>query len=45
MTKAQAGGKPGCSTEDHLIVLKQTIKEIRDKGMTACIIPGCAKSI
>ena len=38
MTKAQAGGKPGCSTVDHLIVLKQTIKEIRDKGMTAYII-------
>ena len=38
MTKAQAGVKPGCSTVDHLIVLKQTIKEIRDKGMTAYII-------
>ena len=38
MTKAQAGGKPGCSTVDHLIVLKQTIKEIRDKEMTAYII-------
>ena len=37
-TKAQAGGKPGCSTVDHLIALKQTIKEIRDKGMTAYII-------
>ena len=26
ITKAQAGGKPGCSTVDHLIALKQTIK-------------------
>ena len=26
ITKAQAGGKAGCSTADHLIVLKQAIK-------------------
>ena len=38
ITKAQAGGKPGCSTVDHLIVLKQTILEIRAKGQTAYII-------
>ena len=38
ITKAQAGGKSGCSTVDHLIVLKQTIQEIRDKGHTAYII-------
>ena len=38
ITKAQAGGKPGCSTVDHLIVLKQTISEIRAKGQTAYII-------
>ena len=34
ITKAEAGGK----TVDHLIVLKQTIQEIRDKGHTAYII-------
>ena len=38
ITKAQAGGKQGCSTVDHLIALKQTIKEIRNKGLTAYII-------
>ena len=38
ITKAQAGGKTGCSTVDHLIVLKQTIEEIRAKGQTAYII-------
>ena len=38
ITKAQAGGKPGCSTVDHLIALKQTIKEIRNKGLTAYMI-------
>ena len=38
ITKAQAGGKTGCSTVDHLIVLKQTIEKIRDKGQTAYII-------
>ena len=26
ITKAQAGGKSGCATVDHLIVLKQTIQ-------------------
>ena len=38
ITKAQAGGRSGCSTVDHLIVLKQTIQEIRKKGHTAYII-------
>ena len=38
ITKAQAGGKPGCSTVDHLIVLKQTIDEITTNGKTAYII-------
>ena len=36
--KAQAGGKSGCATVDHLIVLKQTIQEIQEKGHTAYII-------
>ena len=30
--------KSGCATVDHLIVLKQTIQEIRQKGHTAYII-------
>ena len=38
ITKAQAGGKPGCATTDHLIVLKQTIQEIMEKKQTAYII-------
>ena len=38
ITKAQAGGKPGCSTVDNLIVLKQTIDEITTNGKTAYII-------
>ena len=38
ITKAQAGGKSGCATVDHLTVLKQTIQEINDKGHTAYII-------
>ena len=38
ITKAQAGGKSGCATVDHLIVLKQTIQEINDKRLTAYII-------
>ena len=38
ITKAQAGEISGCSTVDHLIVLKQTIQEIRNKGHTAYII-------
>ena len=38
ITKAQAGGKSGCATVDHLIVLKQTIQEIQEKGHTAYII-------
>ena len=38
ITKAQAGGKPGCATTDHLIVLKQTIQEITEKKQTAYII-------
>ena len=38
ITKAQAGGKAGCSTADHLIVLKQVITEICKNGKTAYII-------
>ena len=38
ITKAQAGGKPGCATTDHLIILKQTIQEITEKKQTAYII-------
>ena len=38
ITKAQAGGKSGCATVDHLIVLEQTIQEIQEKGHTAYII-------
>ena len=38
ITKAQAGGKPGCSTVDHLIVLKQTKDEITKNGKTAYIV-------
>ena len=38
ITKAQAGGKSGCATVDHLIVLKQTIQEKQEKGHTAYII-------
>ena len=38
ITKAQAGGKPGCATTDHLMVLKQTIQEITEKKQTAYII-------
>ena len=38
ITKALAGGKPGCSTVDHLIVLKQTIDVITKNGNTAYII-------
>ena len=38
ITKAQAGGKAGCSTADHLIVLKQAIKEICKNGKAAYII-------
>ena len=37
ITKSQAGGKPGCATTDHLIVLKQTIQEITEKKQTAYI--------
>ena len=38
ITKAQAGGKAGSSTDDHLIVLKQAIKQITKTGKTAYII-------
>ena len=31
ITEAQAGGTPGNATVDHLITLKQTIREIRKK--------------
>ena len=32
ITEAQAGGIPGSATADHLIALKQTIRELRKKG-------------
>ena len=35
---AQAGGKEGSTTTDHLITLKQLIQEIRDDGKTAYVI-------
>ena len=38
ITKVKAGGKAGSSTADHLIVLKQAIKEIYKDGKTANII-------
>ena len=38
ITKAQAGGKPGSSTADHLIVLKEAIQEIKKNKKTAYII-------
>ena len=38
LTDAQAGGIPGSATVDHLIVLKQIINEIRNKGNTAYLV-------
>ena len=38
LTEAQAGGIAGSATADHLISLKQTIKEIRIKGKTAYVV-------
>ena len=38
ITKAQAGGKPGSSTDDHLIVHKEAIQEITKNKKTAYII-------
>ena len=38
ITDAQAGGIPGNATVDHLIVLKQIINEIRNKGNTAYLV-------
>ena len=38
ITEAQAGGIPGSATVDHLIVMKQTINEIRNKGKTAYLV-------
>ena len=38
ITKAQTGGKSGSSTADHLVVLKQAIKEMCKNGKTAYII-------
>ena len=38
ITEAQAGGIPGSATADHLIALKQTIRELRKKGKTAYVI-------
>ena len=36
--EAQAGGIQGSATVDHLIGMKQTINEIRNKGNTACLV-------
>ena len=38
ITEAQAGGIPRSATADHLIALKQTIRELRKKGKTAYVI-------
>ena len=38
ITKAQAGGKPGNSTADHLIVLKEAIQEITKNKKTAYVV-------
>ena len=38
LTEAQAGGIPGSATCDHIIILDQTIREIRDEKETAYII-------
>ena len=38
ITEAQAGGIPGSATVDHIIVMKQTINEIRNKGKTAYLV-------
>ena len=38
LTEAQAGGIPGSATCDHLIILDQTIQEIREEKKTAYII-------
>ena len=38
ITNAQAGGIEGNSTVDHLIVLKQTVKEITSKKLTAYVV-------
>ena len=38
ITEAQAGGIPGSATVDHLIVMKQTINEIKNKGKTAYLV-------
>ena len=38
ITDAQAGGKEGSATTDHLIALKQIVQEIRNEGKTAYVI-------
>ena len=38
ITEAQAGGIPGSVTADHRIALKQTIRELRQKGKNAYVI-------
>ena len=38
ISEAQAGGIPGSTTADHLIALKQIIRELRKKGKTAYLI-------
>ena len=45
ITKAQAGGKPGSSTADHLIILKEAIQDITKKENSIYNIPGCTKGI
>ena len=38
ITNAQAGGIEGNTTVDHIIVLKQTVKEITSKKLTAYVV-------
>ena len=38
ITESQAGGIGGSATADHVIALKQTIKEIRNRGKTAYVV-------
>ena len=38
ITEAQAGGKEGAATADHLITLKETVKQIRKRNKTAYVI-------
>ena len=38
ISDAQAGGKKGRATTDHLLILKETIKHNRKKGMHICFL-------